>query len=123
MTAGRFTRTIDGHTQESEFSAGSDKEGPYMNLGAMRHRPLAPVETKFLVGTWKSAGNSYTFRADGTYSSGHILDTVGVRKSGAWVAEGYLLFVRPKGEAGWVSTIGSTTNDYIVIDSTVYTRQ
>ena len=28
VTAGRFKRTIDGHTQESEFSAGSDKEGP-----------------------------------------------------------------------------------------------
>ena len=94
-----------------------------MNLGAMRHRPLAPVETKFLVGTWKSAGNSYTFRADGTYLSGHVSDTFGVQKGGAWVAEGYLLFVRPEGEAGWVSTIGSTTNDYIVIDGTVYTRQ
>ena len=94
-----------------------------MNLGAMRHRPLAPVETKFLVGTWKSAGNSYTFRADGTYSSGHVSDTFGVQKRRCVGRRGLPPVRAPQGEAGWVSTIGSTTNDYIVIDGTVYTRQ
>lgn len=119
---GAFSRTIDGHTQGGAFAAGTDKEGAYMSIGAARHRPLAAVDAKLLVGTWKSPGNTYEFRADGTYTSGNLTSTSAIGKRGTWAVEGYTLFVRPEGEDGWVSTIGATAGSAMVIDSAVYLR-
>lgn len=115
VKGGTFTRVIDGHTQTSKFSSGSDDEGAYFNLGAMRHRPLAPVSASFLIGTWRAPGNTYTFREDGTYSMGG--------QAGTWQVDGYLIAMRPDGQPGWISTIGSTGKPVIVINSSVYTRQ
>ena len=112
---GTFTRVIDGHTQTSKFTSGSDDEGAYFNLGAMRHRPLAPVSAAFLIGTWRTTGNMYTFREDGTYDMGGT--------PGTWQVDGYLISMRPDGQPGWISTIGSTGKPFIVINSSVYTRQ
>ena len=67
-------------------------------------------------------GNSYTFLADGTYTSGHVDDARAIGRGGTWVADGYTLYVRPAGEEGWVSAIGATTGDSVVIDSAVYQR-
>jgi hypothetical protein len=120
---GALSRVIDGHTQSGAFRSGSDAEGAFVNIGAQRLRPLKPIDAKFLVGTWSSPGNTYTFRADGTYVSGNLTDASAIGQGGAWAAEGYTLFVRPEGGLGWVSAIGATTGDYIVIDSAVYQRR
>jgi hypothetical protein len=57
---GVFSRTIDGHTQGGAFRAGSDREGAYFDIGELRHRPLAPVEARSLIGTWRSPPGTAT---------------------------------------------------------------
>lgn len=124
---GVITQHYDGFTSTGELSSGEDAEGAWFNIGQMRYRPLAPPRTERLIGTWKSAGGTYVFRDDGTFESGHITDTgvwtVASGGQGTWVHDGYLLQLRPNGAPGWITTIGATGDDFLVIGTVLYKRE
>jgi hypothetical protein len=71
------------------------------------------ASASFLLGTRRTTGNMYTFREDGTYDMGGT--------PGTWQVGGYLISMRPNGQPGWISTIGSTGKPFV--NSSVYTRQ
>jgi hypothetical protein len=123
---GRITQTTDGFTQTDTFKSGSDKDGPWFEIGAGRHYPLEQTSAKAIVGTWRSPSGTYTFRADGTYGSGDVIVnsavTVAQRSGGTWQADGYLLALRPSNGAEWMTSVGRT-GQFLVIGQAVYKRE
>lgn len=124
---GIITQHYDGFTSTDPLTFGDDDGGPWLSIGAARYWPLSPPSEESLVGTWKSAGGKYVFRADGTFESGHITSAgdliAAVGGQGTWQLDGYLIAIRPNGAPGWISTIGATGNRFLVLGNSVYDRQ
>lgn len=126
LAGGRITQAYDGFVKTDTFRTGSDADGAWIEIGAGRHRPLAPPAAKGLVGTWSGAGGRYVFRADGTYESGHVSAsselTIAAGGRGTYVLDGYLLSLRPADGPGWITTIGASGAACLVIGPTLYCR-
>jgi hypothetical protein len=124
VAGGRLNHTYDTFSGGGAFSHGSDAEGPWFNVGARRYRPLAPPAAQRLVGTWTTPGGKYVFRADGSFESGHMGSNQewGVGARGTWQLDGYLIAIQPHGAPGWITTVGATGTNLLVIGSSVYSR-
>lgn len=123
---GKITQAADGFTQTDAFRSGTDKDGPWFEIGAGRHYPLAQISAKELVGTWRSPSGKYTFRADGTYEGGTVIInrevTAAQGTAGTWQADGYLLAFRPSSGAEWMTSVGRT-GSFLVVGQTLYKRE
>ena len=123
---GKISTATDGFTKTDTFRSGTDKDGPWFEIGAGRHYPLELVPAKSIVGTWKSPSGKYVFRADGTFESGNVIVnsevTVAAGNRGTWQADGYLLAFRPSAGAAWITTVGRT-GKFLIVGQTVYTRE
>jgi hypothetical protein len=123
---GKISTATDGFTHTDTFKSGSDKDGPWFEIGAGRHYPLEQVPAKTIVGKWKSPSGTYAFHADGTYESGTVIVnsevTVAAGNRGTWQADGYLLAIRPSQGAGWITSVGRT-GKFLIVGQTVYTRE
>jgi len=124
---GKITQAHDGFTSTHAFTFGTKADGPWIDIGGGRYSALELITAKSLVGTWSGAGARYVFRADGTYESGHVINTTdfvaGAGGRGTWQVDGYLLALRPNDSPGWITMVGGTGKTFAVIGSGVYTRQ
>ncbi|MDP1825662.1 MAG: hypothetical protein Q8L48_20545 [Archangium sp.] len=127
VEAGKISQQRDGFNSVEDLSFDSDERGPVMKIGGARFWPLSVPTEAGLVGTWRTAGGKYIFRADGTYESGHVGNdgayTLAVGGQGRWVLEGYLLQVNPNGAAGWITRIGAIGDRSLVINASLYDRE
>lgn len=123
----KITLHIDGYDSTASFESGSDGEGPFFKVGAHKYQPLTPPTAESLVGNWKSASGKFIFRADGTFEQGNVLFTEGyvvaAGGQGRWQLDGYLLWVRPPDAPSWITTVGMTGENFLIVGSTVYTRR
>jgi len=123
---GQITTSMNGYTQTDTFTSGRDKGEEWFEIGAGRHYPLALGSAKGLVGRWKGEGQSYVFRADGTFQSGNITDnaefTATQNGRGTWQLDGYLLGFTLADGSLYIDLAGMTSG-FLVIGSVVYTRQ
>jgi len=126
VKGGQISTAADGFTQTDTFRSGADKDGPWFEIGAGRHYPLALASATSIVGSWKSSSGRYVFRADGTFDSGNVIInsevTAAQGNRGTWIADGYLLSLRPASGAGWITSVGRT-GGFLVIGQRVYTRE
>ena len=124
---GKFTIRADGYSSTDDFEHGSDDEGPFFKVGAMRYQPLAPPEDGLVVGTWKSPGSKLVFHEDGTFELGNIQFTdeyvATAGHSGQWRLDGYLVQLQPKDAPGWINTIAMSGDSSLIVGTTVYKRQ
>lgn len=101
LAGGKFTESSDGFSNTGDYVAGADSDGKFFRVGGALFRPVVPLTTTNIVGKWTALGSSYTFRADGTYESGTILNTgdyvAGSFMKGTYVIEGFLLMLKPEG--------------------------
>jgi hypothetical protein len=123
VSGGTLIQRYDGYTATDPFEETS--EG--FSLGPAKHMPLAPPREAALVGTWTTPGGKFIFRGDHTYESGLIaMDstyTLAASSTGTWLLDGYLIRIQPVSGAWWITTIGATGDDFIVLGSTIYRRQ
>lgn len=123
---GKISETTDGYTHENPFKSGTDKDGPWFEIGAGRHYPLELVAAKDLVGRWKSPSGKFVFNANGTYESGNVIInrevTVAQGSQGRWQADGYLLAIRPGQAREYITSVGRT-GKFLIIGTTVYARE
>jgi hypothetical protein len=124
VAGGKLSHTYDTFSGDGTFSHGSDAEGPWFNVGAQRYRPLVAPVVQQLVGTWTTPGGKYVFRADGSFESGHMGNNQewGVGARGTWQLDGYLIAIQPHGTPGWITTVGATGTNLLVIGNSVYSR-
>jgi hypothetical protein len=108
---GKITQTYDGFTHTDAFKSGGGPDGEWIEIGASRHYPLAPVTTRDLAGTWKAAGQTFSFGADGSLPGG-----------GTWQLDGYLLAIRNRGAAAYITTVGRT-GKLLIIGASSFTRE
>lgn len=99
ITNGQLVEKYDGFQNKGAYLTGSDKDGKFFKIGAAMFRPLVPLTKDSLVGTWRTTGTEYKFKADGTYEMGTLVDTgdwsAGSRATGKYVIDGYLLMFIP----------------------------
>ncbi len=112
---GVISEHVEGINTRNPFRSGNDGEGPWFEISATRYRPLTPPTDADLVGTWKGPGVKYVFRAEGT--------VVAAGAPGTWVLDGYLLQLSPSGAPGWITTVGLTGNDLLVVGPSVCKRE
>lgn len=124
---GKLTQRFDGFTSTDPYTTGSDSDGTWFKTGAAKHLPLAPPSQASLVGTWETPGGKFVFRDDGTYESGLIAmgggTTLAAGSRGGWQLDGYLIALQPTGAPAWITTIGMTGDDFLVMGSAIYNRR
>ncbi len=124
LVGDNLTRAYDTFSHTDAFSHGDDDEGPWFNAGAARRRPIEPASSVQLIGTWRSAGTSYRFAADGSVVTGFNTELAVGQHVGAWRLDGYLLQLSPADAPSWVSFIGSTGKGrYLVIGNRLFSRE
>jgi hypothetical protein len=123
VTGGKLVQHYERFTSNDPFEETS--EG--FSLGPQKHMPLSPPTQRGLVGNWSTPGGKFIFRDDGTYESGMVaLDgryTLAAGAQGTWMLDGYLVRISPSGAAPWITTVGVTGADFLVMGSTIYNRK
>lgn len=124
---GMITQHYDGYASTDAFETGSDADGAFFKTGAAKHMALAPPTEEGLVGTWATPGGKYVFRSDGTFESG-LVDinsdyTLAAGSRGTWKLDGYLISIQQLGGPSWITTIGATGDNFVVIGSSIYDRK
>lgn len=126
IAAGKITTSADGYMNTDTFTSGTAKGEQWFEIGAGRHYPLAAASAKFLVGTWKGAGNRYVFAADGSVAYGHITNnsdvTIAAGSRGSYQLDGYLIGFKMNNGAEHIDLVGRT-GTFLIIGQVVYTRQ
>lgn len=127
LADGKMRQRADGFSSTAPFEAGEDGEGAWFTIGASKYAPLAPPTARQLVGTWSSPRSRYVFLADGTYEWGTVQSAggyvVAAGGRGTWQLDGYLLAHRPGDAPSWITTAGMTGDSFLIVGSSVYTRQ
>ena len=123
VTDGKLVQHSDRFSSAEPFEETS--EG--FSLGPQKHMPLRAPTQSGLVGTWSTPGGKFTFRDDGTYESGLVaVDgtyTLAAGSKGTWWLDGYLVRISPTGAAPWITFIGATGDDFLVMGATLYNRK
>ena len=120
---GKLIQHYDGDTSTDPFEETS--EG--FSLGPQKHMPLAPPTEDNLVGSWATPGGKFIFRSDGTFESG-LVDvgsdyTLAGGSKGMWMLDGYLIQLQQTGGPSWITTIGMTGDDFMVMGTAIYNRK
>lgn len=126
VTGNEITTSINNYTRTEPFSTGTNKGEEWFEIGGGRHYPLARASARGLVGRWRGDGQSYVFRADGTFESGYITNnsefTATQSGRGTWQLDGFLLGFTLADGSLYIDLSGMT-NGFLVIGSIVHTRQ
>ena len=119
----KISQTTAGVTTTASFHHGRDAAGAWLEIGTDRYQPLVPADAQQLVETWARTGGNYTFRADGTFEEGQLVERKWVRAGqGTWQLDGYLLTLKPTLAPAWIATAGASGSTFLVIGSSLYSR-
>ncbi len=124
VSGGVIEQDPDGFLTREPFTSGTDGDGPFFKSGGRLYRALRPATRAQLLRSWQAPGTQYVFRADGTYLDGTLDDEAARRATpgarGRWQLDGYLLEIRPNGAPSYITTIGATADNYLVIGNQVF---
>lgn len=125
VSEGMMSEHHDGFDSTHPLTWGSDDDGEWIKIGQAKYVALEFVTEDDIVGSWKGQGGRYVFHDDGTFESGHLVNTAefaaGVGMKGHWELEGYLISLEPNGAPGWISTI-SRSGSLLLLNTSVYSR-
>jgi hypothetical protein len=126
LVDGQLRQSYDGFENAGPFRVDADDAGAYFAIGEARYRPLEKATPAGLVGAWVAGGTRYVFKADGTYEMGQVVidraGTVAGGTQGTFELDGYLIAIRPRDGAGWISFVGAT-GPSLILGTTVYRKE
>lgn len=125
VSGGTITMAHDGYRSTDPLSDGEDDAGPWFAIRHLKYRPVSPVSSDTLIGTWTAGGSRFVFHADGTFESGQVSVELGAGAAhqGRWTLDGYLLMLEPAGAPGWITTVGTTVDErFLILGNALHAR-